>query len=60
MINLCFLRIKSCFINWSNDFDVFIIEILFRFCLFLEILVVIVFCVDKLNDVKELMLFLEN
>lgn len=39
---------------------IFIIEILFRFCLFLEILVVIVFCVDKLNDVKELMLFLEN
>lgn len=39
---------------------IFIIEILFRFCLFLEILVVIVFCVDKLNDVMELMLFLEN
>lgn len=60
MINSRLSGIKSCSTNRSNDFDVFIIETLPRFCLFLEILAVIVFRADKSNDAKEPMSLLEN
>lgn len=60
MINSRLSGIKSCSTNRSNDFDVFIKETLPRFCLFLEILAVIVFRADKSNDAKEPMSLLKK